>query len=436
MSQVLAIVGRPNVGKSTLFNRMIGEKKAIIDDMSGVTRDRIYGSSEWNGKQFSVIDTGGFVKNSDDVFEKAIREQVHIAIEEADIIIFMVDVTTGVTDLDEEMADILRRQAKKVFVAVNKVDNSNRMLMANEFWSLGFDNTFFLSSINGSGTGELLDGITELMPDENDEDNKNEVPKFAIVGQPNVGKSSLTNALLGEARNIVTDVAGTTRDSLNSYYNKFGKEFYLIDTAGIRKKARVHENLEFYSVLRAIRAIEESDVVILMIDAEKGLETQDLSIFSLAVKRHKGVVILVNKWDLIKDKETMTSKNFEDLIRNKLAPFNDVPILFISVHQKQRIFKALDIALDVYANRNRKIKTSELNDVILPEIEKIPPPTHRGRFIKIKYITQLPLAYPAFAFFCNYPDHVKTNYRNFLNNKMREHFNFTGVPISIFFRKK
>lgn len=436
MSQVLAIVGRPNVGKSTLFNRMIGEKKAIIDDMSGVTRDRIYGTSEWNGKQFSVIDTGGFVKNSDDVFEKAIREQVHIAIEEADIIIFMVDVTTGITDLDEEMADILRRQAKKVFVAVNKVDNSNRMLMANEFWSLGFENTFFLSSINGSGTGELLDGITELMPDDSEEDDENKAPKFAIVGQPNVGKSSLTNALLGEERNIVTDVAGTTRDSLNSYYNKFGKEFYLIDTAGIRKKARVHENLEFYSVLRAIRAIEESDVVILMIDAEKGLENQDLSIFSLAVKRHKGVVILVNKWDLIKDKETMTAKKFEDLIRNKLAPFNDVPILFISVHQKQRIFKALDLALEVYANRNRKIKTSELNDVMLPEIEKIPPPSHRGKFIKIKYITQLPLAYPAFAFFCNYPDHVKTNYRNFLNNKMREHYNFTGVPISIFFRKK
>lgn len=423
------------MGKSTFFNRLIGEKKAIIDNISGVTRDRIYGSSEWNGKQFSVIDTGGFVKNSDDVFEKAIREQVHIAIDEADVIIFMVDVTTGITDLDEQMADILRRQSKKVFVAVNKVDNTNRMLMANEFWSLGFENTFFLSSINGSGSGELLDAITEILPEE-DESLKKDIPKFAIVGQPNVGKSSLTNALLGEDRNIVTDVAGTTRDSINSYYNKYDKEFYLIDTAGIRKKAKVHENLEFYSVLRAIRAIEESDVIILMIDAQTGLESQDLSIFSLAVKRHKGVVILVNKWDLVEDKETNTAKEFETRIKQKLAPFNDVPVLFVSVLQKQRIFKALDVALEVFENRNRRLKTSVLNEIMLEEINKIPPPSHRGKFIKIKYVTQLPLAYPAFAFFCNYPDHVKTNYRNFLNNKLREHFNFKGVPISVFFRKK
>lgn len=423
------------MGKSTFFNRLIGEKKAIIDNISGVTRDRIYGSSEWNGKQFSVIDTGGFVKNSDDVFEKAIREQVHIAIDEADVIIFMVDVTTGITDLDEQMADILRRQSKKVFVAVNKVDNTNRMLMANEFWSLGFENTFFLSSINGSGSGELLDAITEILPEE-DESLKKDIPKFAIVGQPNVGKSSLTNALLGEDRNIVTDVAGTTRDSINSYYNKYDKEFYLIDTAGIRKKAKVHENLEFYSVLRAIRAIEESDVIILMIDAQTGLESQDLSIFSLAVKRHKGVVILVNKWDLVEDKETNTAKEFEAPIKQKLAPFNDVPVLFVSVLQKQRIFKALDVALEVFENRNRRLKTSVLNEIMLEEINKIPPPSHRGKFIKIKYVTQLPLAYPAFAFFCNYPDHVKTNYRNFLNNKLREHFNFKGVPISVFFRKK
>ena len=436
MAQVIAIVGRPNVGKSTIFNRLIGEKKAIIDDISGVTRDRIYGNSEWNGKQFSVIDTGGFVKNSDDVFEKAIREQVHIAIDEADVIIFMVDVTTGITDLDEEMAHILRRQSKKVFVAVNKVDNASRMLMANEFWSLGFENTFFLSSINGSGTGELLDAITEILPEEPEDDENKNIPKFAIVGQPNVGKSSFTNALLGEDRNIVTDIAGTTRDSLNSYYNKFGKEFFIIDTAGIRKKAKVHENLEFYSVLRAIRAIEESDVVILMLDAQNGLESQDLSIFSLAAKRNKGILILVNKWDLVKEKETNTAKEFEDKLKEKLAPFNDVPIMFISVHEKQRIFKALDAALDVYANRTRKIKTSELNEVMLDEIEKIPPPSHRGKFIKIKYVTQLPLAYPAFAFFCNYPDHVKANYRNFLNNKLRQHFDFKGVPISIFFRKK
>lgn len=436
MAEVIAIVGRPNVGKSTLFNRMIGEKKAIIDNISGVTRDRIYGSSEWNGKQFSVIDTGGFVQNSDDVFEKAIREQVHIAIDEADFIIFMTDVTTGITDLDEQMADILRRQSKKVFVAVNKVDNSSRMLMANEFWSLGFENTFFLSSINGSGTGELLDALTEVMPDEDDSDKGQEIPKISIVGQPNVGKSSLTNALLGEDRNIVTDVAGTTRDSIHSYYNKFGKEFFLIDTAGIRKKARVHENLEFYSVLRAIRAIEESDVVILMIDAQAGLESQDLSIFSLAVKRHKGVVILVNKWDLVENKETNTARDFEEKLKSKLAPFNDVPILFVSVLEKQRIFKAIDVAMDVYNNRKRKVKTSVLNEIMLPEIEKIPPPSHRGKFIKIKYISQVPLAYPAFAFYCNYPEHVKANYKNFLNNKLRQHFDFKGVPVSIFFRKK
>ncbi len=436
MAHVIAIVGRPNVGKSTFFNRLIGEKKAIIDDISGVTRDRIYGNSEWNGKQFSVIDTGGFVQHSDDVFEKAIREQVHIAIDEADVIVFMVDVTTGITDLDEEMANILRRQSKKVFVAVNKVDNSSRQLMANEFWSLGFDNTFFLSSINGSGTGELLDGIAEVLPAEEEDDAMSDVPRFAIVGQPNVGKSSLTNALLGEDRNIVTDIAGTTRDSINSYYNKYDKEFFLIDTAGIRKKAKVHENLEFYSVLRAIRSIEEADVVILMIDAQTGVETQDLSIFSLAVKRHKGVVILVNKWDLVKDKETNTARDYEEKIKSKLAPFNDVPILFISVHEKQRIFKALDVALEVFENRTRKIKTSELNDVMLSEIEKIPPPSHRGKYIKIKYVSQLPIAYPAFAFFCNYPDHVKANYRNFLNNKIRQNWNFKGVPISIFFRKK
>ena len=436
MAQVIAIVGRPNVGKSTFFNRLIGEKKAIIDNISGVTRDRIYGSSEWNGKQFSVIDTGGFVKNSDDIFEAAIREQVHIAIDEADIIIFMVDVTTGITDLDEQMADILRRQAKKVFVAVNKVDNNARMLMANEFWSLGFENTFFLSSINGSGTGELLDGIAEVIPEDEEIDTKPDVPRFAIVGQPNVGKSSFTNALLGEDRNIVTNIAGTTRDSLLSYYNKFDKEFYVIDTAGIRKKAKVHENLEFYSVLRAIRSIEESDVVLLLIDAQTGVESQDLSIFSLAAKRHKGIVILVNKWDLVKDKETNTAKEFEQKIKDKLAPFNDVPIVFMSVLEKQRIFKALEVAMEVFENRKRKIKTSVLNEVMLEEIEKIPPPSHRGKYIKIKYATQLPLAYPAFAFFCNYPDHVKTNYKNFINNKMRDHFNFKGVPISIFFRKK
>ncbi len=434
MAQVIAIVGRPNVGKSTLFNRLIGEKKAIIDNISGVTRDRIYGTSEWNGKQFTVIDTGGFVKNSDDIFEAAIREQVHIAIEEADVIIFMVDVTTGITDLDEEMANILRRQSTKVFVAVNKVDNNSRMLMANEFWSLGFENTFFIASISGSGSGEILDAISEILVDDKDSQN-NDIPMFSIVGQPNVGKSSLTNALLGEERNIVTDIAGTTRDSVNSYYNKYGREFFLVDTAGIRKKDKVHENLEFYSVLRAIRSIEESDVTLLLIDAQTGVESQDLSIFSLAVKRHKGVVVLVNKWDLI-DKETNTARDMGTAIKRKLAPFNDVPVVFISALDKQRISKALDVAIEVNTNRRRRIKTSELNDIMLEEINRIPPPAYRGRFIKIKYITQLPMFYPAFAFFCNHPDHIRPTYRQFLKNKMREHFNFKGVPISIFFRSK
>ncbi len=434
MATVIAIVGRPNVGKSTLFNRLIGQKKAIIHDISGVTRDRIYGTSEWNGKHFTVIDTGGFVKNSDDIFESAIREQVHIAIGEADIIIFMTDVTTGITDLDEQMADILRRQSKKVFVAVNKVDNNSRMLMANEFWSLGFDNTFFLSSISGSGSGELLDAIAEVI-EEGDDDDEHDIPKIAIVGQPNVGKSSLTNALLGEQRNIVTDIAGTTRDSVNTLYKKFGKEFYLIDTAGIRKKDKVHENLEFYSVLRAIRAIEESDVCIIMIDAVLGIESQDMHIFSLAVKRHKGIVIAVNKWDLV-EKETNTARDFERRLKEKLAPFKDVPIIFTSALEKQRIMKTIEIALDVYTRRKAKIKTSVLNDILLEEIERFPPPSHRGKFIKIKYVTQLPVAYPAYAFFCNYPQHVRGSYKQFLENKLRKHFNLTGVPISIFFRSK
>jgi len=435
LAQVLAIVGRPNVGKSTLFNRLIGQKKAITDNISGVTRDRIYGTSEWNGKQFTVIDTGGFVQNSDDVFEKAIREQVHIAIEEAAAIIFMVDVTTGVTDLDEQMANILRRQPKKVFVAVNKVDNNSRALMANEFWSLGFDNTFFLSSMSGSGSGELLDAITESL-DDTPEDPDDHTPRIAIVGQPNVGKSSLTNALLGEDRNIVTDIAGTTRDSVNSYYNKFGKTFYLMDTAGIRKKNKVKENLEFYSVLRAIKAMEDSDVVLLVLDATTGIESQDLAIFTLAVKRHKGIVILVNKWDLITDKETNTARDLEEKLKAKLAPFNDVPILFISALEKQRIHRALDVALEVFNNRSQKIKTSELNEIMLEEIERKPPAAARGRLIKIKYITQLPLRYPAFAFFCNHPDQIRENYARFLENRMRHNFKFTGAPMTIFFRSK
>jgi len=434
MGNIVAIVGRPNVGKSTLYNRLVGERQAITDDISGVTRDRVYGTCEWNGKSFSVIDTGGFVRNSDDVFEAAIRSQVKIAIEESTVIIFMVDVTTGITDLDEQVAHLLRRTDKKVFLAVNKVDNHQRLLDANEFWSLGFDETHFLASISGSGTGDLLDAVTEnLAEDEGPGDS--EIPKFAIVGQPNVGKSSLTNALLGEERNIVTEIAGTTRDAIQSTYSKFGKTFILIDTAGMRKKAKVHEDLEFYSVMRAIRSIEESDVCFLMIDAKDGIEAQDMTIFNLAKKRNKGIVILVNKWDLM-EKETNTARDFEKKIKDKIAPFTDVPVLFISALEKQRIFKAIELGLQVHENRTRRIKTSVLNDVIGEAIERNEPPSHRGRFVKIKYITQLPTYFPAFAFFCNYPSHIKESYKNYLENQLRAAFDFTGVPIGIFFRKK
>ena len=433
MSNIVAIVGRPNVGKSTLYNRLIGERQAIVDDISGVTRDRLYGTCEWNGKNFTVIDTGGFVRNSDDVFEAAIREQVHIAMDEAKVIIFMVDVTTGITDLDEAMARMLRKSDKEVILAVNKVDNNARQLAANEFWSLGIENTFFLSSITGSGTGELLDEVTEKLTDE--EEDLPDIPKIAVVGQPNVGKSSLVNALLGEDRHIVTDIAGTTRDPIHSRYTKFGKDFLLIDTAGIRKKAKVHENLEFYSVIRAVRAVEESDVCLLLLDAVMGIESQDMSIFQLAVKRKKGVVILVNKWDLM-DKETNTARDYEEKLKRKLAPFNDVPVLFISALEKQRIFQAIDLAIKVYENRSLKIKTSVLNELMLDIIEKTPPPSHRGRFTKIKFVTQLPTHYPAFAFFTNNPQHVKESYRNFLENQIRKNFDFSGVPMSIFFRQK
>jgi len=433
MNNIVAIVGRPNVGKSTLYNRLIGERKAIIDNISGVTRDRQYGPSYWNGKNFTVVDTGGFVKHSQDVFESAIRTQVKIAIEEAAAIIFMVDVTTGITDLDDEVADMLRRTDKPVFLAINKVDNSNRLLEANEFYALGFENVFFLSSITGSGTGEILDAVVEHIFEE--EPPTDEIPRFASVGQPNAGKSSLTNAFLGEDRNIVTEIAGTTRDAIHSHYKKFGKEFILIDTAGIRKKGKVHEDLEFYSVMRAIKAMEECDVCILLVDATLGMESQDVNIFALAQKRQKGIVILINKWDLI-DKETNTSRDLEKEIREKIAPFTDVPILFISATEKVRIFQALEAALSVYENRTRKIKTSELNDTLLPIIENMPPPAHRGKYIKIKYITQLPTRNPSFVFFCNHPTHIKDSYRNFLENQMRKHFQFTGVPINILFRQK
>ncbi len=433
MGNIVAIVGRPNVGKSTLFNRLIGERQSIVDDVSGVTRDRQYGTSFWNGKTFTVVDTGGFIQHSEDVFDSAIRSQVKIAIEEASVLIFMVDTTTGITDLDEELAQLLRKSNKQVMLAVNKADNHQRLMDANEFWSLGFEETFFVSSLTGSGTGELLDAITEHI-DEKEEIEDN-IPKFCIVGQPNVGKSSLTNALLGEERNIVTEVAGTTRDSVHTKYTKFDKEFYLIDTAGIRKKSKVHENLEFYSVMRAIKAIEESDVCMLMIDATVGVESQDLSIFRLAQRRNKGIVILVNKWDLV-EKETNTARDYENLIKERFAPFSDLPIVFISALEKQRIFKAIEVALQVYENRSRKIKTAQLNEIMLEAIEKYPPPAYRGKLIKIKYITQLPTYYPAFAFFCNHPKHIKTSYKNFLENQLRKHFDFTGVPLGIFFRKK
>jgi GTP-binding protein len=433
MSNIVAIVGRPNVGKSTFYNRMIGEREAITDDVSGVTRDRIYGEMNWNGKQFTIVDTGGFVEHSTDVFEQEIRAQVRIAVEEAEAIVFMTDARTGTTDLDLEVANLLRRSKKPVYLAVNKVDNHEQLMEANEFWSLGFEHTFFISSMTGSGTGDLLDAVTEKLV--NVEPLDTELPKIAIVGQPNVGKSSFTNALLGEDRNIVTDIAGTTRDSIHTKYNKFGKEFFLIDTAGIRKKARVHEDLEFYSVMRAIRALENADVIILMIDATLGVEMQDLKIFRLAQKRNKGVVVLVNKWDLV-EKETNTARDMEKEIRERFAPFRDLPILFVSALEKQRIFKAVDAALQVHENRNRRITTSQLNDYLQPILENNPPPSNRGRFVKIKYITQLPTYYPAFAFFCNNPKYVREGYKNFLENKMREKFDFTGVPMGIFFRKK
>lgn len=435
MSSLVAIVGRPNVGKSTLFNRLIGERKAIIDDVSGVTRDRIYGRTEWNGRDVNVVDTGGFVTNSDDVFEKAIRSQVQIAIDEADVIIFMVDVTTGITDLDESVARMLRKSPKKVVLCVNKVDNHTRQLAANEFWGLGFDDTFFLSSMTGSGSGEVLDAVIDLLPPESDGFEDLDIPKIAILGRPNVGKSSFVNALLGEDRNIVTDIAGTTRDAIHSRYTKFGKDFILIDTAGIRKKKKVHEDLEFYSVIRAIKSIDETDICVMILDAEQGIESQDMAIFSLIIRRRRGIVILVNKWDLI-EKETNTARDYERTIKEKLSPFNDVPILFISALDKQRIFKAVELVEEVYANKMKRIKTSVLNEALQEMMKKNPPPSHRGKMISIKYVTQLPTKYPAFAFFCNYPKHVKENYKNYLENQLRERFGFTGVPISVIFKEK
>jgi GTP-binding protein len=434
MSNIVAIIGRPNVGKSTLYNRLVGRRDAITDDFSGVTRDRKYGFCEWNGKRFGVVDTGGFVHASDDVFEAAIRNQVKAAAEEAAVLIFMVDAQTGITDLDDNIARWLRRVDKPVFLVVNKVDNHNSMMDANEFWSLGFENTYFIASISGSGTGELLDAVTEHI--ENEPELETELPKFAIVGRPNVGKSSLTNALLGTERNIVTPIAGTTRDPIHSYYNKFGKEFILIDTAGIRKKTKVEEDLEFYSVMRAIRALEEADVCMLVLDATQGIEGQDLTILSLAQKRHKGIVVLVNKWDLVENKQANSVRDYEAIIKSRLAPFNDVPIIFISALEKQRIFQAVEAAMEVVENRKRRIKTSVLNEVLLDVIERTPPPSVHGRYPKFKYITQLPTDFPAFAFFVNNPNYVRDSYKQFLENQIRKLFNFKGAPIEIFIRSK
>jgi GTPase len=434
MSRIVAIVGRPNVGKSTLFNRLTDSREAIVDEVSGVTRDRNYGVSYWNGIDFSVIDTGGYVQNSDDIFEEEINKQVLLAIEESDLILFMVDVTCGIHDLDTSVASLLRKVDKKVLLVVNKVDNGERLMDANEFYNLGLGDYFPLSSMNGSGTGELLDEVVKNLPAE-EPGLIPDLPRIAIVGRPNVGKSSLVNSLLGEERNIVTPVAGTTRDSIYTRYNKFQHDFLLVDTAGLRKKGKVSEDIEFYSVMRAVKTIENSDICLLLIDATRGIEAQDLNIMSLIQKNNKGMIVLVNKWDLI-EKENNTTILVEKDIREKTAPFTDYPILFISATNKQRIHKVLELIEMVNQNRNRKISTSELNEVMLQVVKNNPPPALKGKYVKIKYVTQLPIYTPAFAFFCNLPQYVKDPYKRYLENRMREKFDFTGVPIRIFFRKK
>ena len=435
MSNIVAIVGRPNVGKSTLFNRMVESRQAITDATAGVTRDRHYGKCEWGGLEFSVIDTGGYVTNSDDIFEGEIRKQVKLAVDEADVILFLTDVTGGVTDLDDDVAELLRKSRKPVVVAVNKVDNVDRQYLTGEFYSLGLGEIFAISAINGSGTGDLLDAIVAKFDRNKPADEARDLPNIAVVGRPNAGKSSFINALLEQDRNIVTNIAGTTRDSINTVYNKFGFEFNIIDTAGLRKKNKVEENLEFYSVMRAIRTIEESDVCFLIVDATLGLESQDLNIFSLIVKNRKGVVILINKWDLI-EKEKNTMEEYEAAIKAKLAPFNDVPVLFISALTKQRVFKAVETAMQVYKNRRQKISTAKLNEVMLAAIDNYPPPTVKGKYIRIKYVTQLPTQSPQFAFICNLPQYIRDPYRRYLENKMRENFDLQGVPVQIYFREK
>ena len=434
MSNIVAIVGRPNVGKSTFFNRLIQRREAIVDAVSGVTRDRHYGKSDWNGKEFSLIDTGGYVLGSDDIFEAEIDKQVELAIEEADAIIFMVDVESGITGMDEDVATLLRKVNKPVFLVVNKVDNGKRAEDAVEFYALGLGDYYTVASINGSGTGELLDDLVKALP-EKEEVVEDELPRFAVVGRPNAGKSSFINALIGKERYIVTDIAGTTRDSIDTKYNRFGFEFNLIDTAGIRRKSKVKEDLEFYSVMRSVRAIEHSDVCLIVLDATRGFDGQVQNIFWLAERNRKGIVILVNKWDLV-EKDTKTTKEFEKVIRKQIEPFTDVPIVFISTLSKQRIFKAIETAVEVYKNRSKKIKTSKLNDVMLPIIESYPPPAYKAKYVKIKFITQLPTPQPQFAFFCNLPQYVKDPYKRFLENKLREHFDFNGVPVSVYMRKK
>ena len=432
---LVAIVGRPNVGKSTLFNRLVGNRQAIVDSTAGTTRDRHYGKTDWCGREFSIIDTGGYSVNSDDIFEDEIRKQVLLAIEEADVILFMVEVGTGVTDLDMMMAEVLRRAKKRTILVCNKVDNYDLIYSSNDFYSLGLGNPFCISSMSGSGTGDLMDEILKLLPEDCQAEEMDDLPRITIVGRPNVGKSSLTNALLGTDRNIVTNIAGTTRDSIHTRYNKFGMDFYLVDTAGMRKKGKTMEDLEFYSVMRSIRAIEASDVCILMLDAQQGLESQDLNIHNLIVRNRKGCVIVVNKWDLI-EKGNNTMKEWKEALEKRLAPFNDIPIIFTSALNKQRILDVLQTAIRVYESRSRRIPTSEFNDYMLPIIEETPPPSTKGKYIRIKYAMQLPTPTPQFVFFCNLPQYIRENYRRFLENHLREHWDFSGVPIQIYFRQK
>ncbi len=434
MANIVAIVGRPNVGKSTLFNRLVEERKAIMDDVSGVTRDRHYGFAEWNGKHFTVIDTGGYVHGSEDVFEEAIRKQVVEALQEATVILFMVDVDAGLTDLDKDFANVVRTVKKPVYIVANKSDNAERAFMANEFYAMGFDEIVPVSSVSGSGTGDLLDKVVGHF-EQDQEDPEAGLPRIAIMGRPNAGKSSFINVLLGEERTIVTDVAGTTRDAINTRYKMYGKDFILIDTAGVRKKSKVRDSIEFYSVMRSLRAMMDSDVAVIMIDAERGFESQDMNLIVLAHKYRKGIMIMVNKWDLL-EKDTKTADKFKKAIEEKLGPLSFIPVIFTSMVKKQRVFQAIELAMEVYENRYKKVPTSALNDVLLPEIEKYPPPAYRGKYIKIKYITQLPTKTPTFAFFCNHPNHVKEPYKRFLENKLRASFDFKGVPVKLLFKEK